>query len=58
LDSDYDVGACKDRCENAAAKSDEKQNKLDDCHDCIGEKDSCVAELASCSSSCGTFITP
>ena len=58
LDSDYDVGACKDRCENAAANSDEKQNKLDDCHDCIGEKDSCVDDLASCSSSCGTFITP
>jgi len=58
LDSDYDVSACKDRCESDASNSDAKQNKLDDCHDCIGENDSCVDDLASCSSSCGTFITP
>jgi hypothetical protein len=58
LNSDYDVDACKDRCENAAGNSDDKQNKLDDCHDCIGDNDSCVDDIAKCSSSCGTFITP
>jgi hypothetical protein len=58
LDSAYDVGACKNRCENAAANSDDKQNKLNDCHDCIGDHDSCVDDIGHCSPSCGTFITP
>ncbi|HET7541455.1 MAG TPA: hypothetical protein VFK05_16380 [Polyangiaceae bacterium] len=58
FDSNYDVNACKDRCESSASNSDAKQQKLDDCHDCIGEHDSCVDDIAHCSSSCGTFITP
>jgi hypothetical protein len=58
LDSNYDVGACRDRCESDASNSDSKQNKLDDCHDCIGENDSCVDDIAECSSSCSTFIAP
>lgn len=58
FNSDYDVDACKDRCESAASNSDDKQNKLDDCHDCIGENDSCVDDIAECSSSCSTFIAP
>jgi len=56
--SDYDVDACKDRCESDASNSDDKQNKLDECHDCIGDHDSCVDDIAHCSSSCGSFITP
>ena len=58
VNSNYDVNACKDRCESDASNSDAKQNKLDDCHDCIGENDSCVDDIANCSSSCGTFIAP
>lgn len=58
FDSSYDVDACKDRCESDASNSDDKQNKLDDCHDCIGDHDSCVDDISHCSSSCGTFIAP
>jgi len=58
FDSDYDVEACRDRCESDASNSDAKQDKLDACHDCIGENDSCVKDLAECSGSCGSFITP
>jgi len=56
FDSHYDVDACKDRCESDASNSDAKQKKLDDCHDCIGANDSCVDDIAKCSTSCGTFV--
>lgn len=52
----YDVAACKDRCESAAASSDQKQAKLNDCHDCIGENSSCVSDITSCSGSCSAFV--
>ena len=52
----YDVDACKDRCESDASNSDSKQNKLDDCHDCIGDQTSCVEDIANCSNSCGAFV--
>jgi hypothetical protein len=55
---DYDVSGCDSRCQSDASNSDDKQQKLDDCHDCIGSKDSCVKDFTSCSSSCGTFIVP
>lgn len=55
---DYDVDACNDRCQSDASNSDAKQQKLDDCHDCIGSNDSCVKDFANCSTSCATFITP
>jgi hypothetical protein len=55
FDSSYDVSGCTSKCEADADNSSDKQNKLDDCHDCIGDK-SCVSDIASCSSSCGTFV--
>ena len=58
VNDNYDVSACQDRCEHDASASDKKQNKLNDCHDCIGENSSCVSDIASCTSSCGTFIAP
>ena len=53
---DYDVDACKDRCESDASNSDDKQNKLDDCHDCIGDADSCAEDITKCTSSCSAFV--
>ncbi|MES1173630.1 MAG: hypothetical protein ABUL62_04805 [Myxococcales bacterium] len=58
VNNGYDVSACDDRCQSDASNSDAKQQKLDDCHDCIGSNDSCVKDIAECSSSCGTFIAP
>jgi len=55
FNKDYDVDSCASKCESDADNSGDKQNKLDDCHDCIGDK-SCVGDFASCSGSCGTFI--
>jgi hypothetical protein len=55
-DSSYDVGSCKDKCENEASDSDAKQNKLDDCHDCIGDKSSCAGKTFSCADSCSDFV--
>ena len=54
--ANYDVAACSSRCESDAANSDLKQAKLDDCHKCIGEKSSCVADIASCGDSCSSFV--
>lgn len=56
FDNDYDVGACRDRCESDASNSDQKQDKLDDCADCIGEQSSCVEDIAECTTSCGAFV--
>ena len=53
---DYDVDACKNRCESDASNSDSKQDKLDACHDCIGDQSSCVADIANCSDSCSAFV--
>ena len=55
FNSSYDISGCTDKCEADASDSSDKQNKLDDCHACIGDK-SCVADFTSCSASCGTFI--
>ena len=56
FDSSYDVDACKDRCESDASNSDTKQSKLDACHDCIGDHDSCVKDIASCGDDCSAFV--
>ena len=58
FDHNYDVNACNDRCQSDASNSDDKQQKLDGCHDCIGSNDSCASDFANCSTSCATFITP
>jgi hypothetical protein len=55
FNSSYDVDGCETKCKDMADDSNTKQGKLDDCHDCIGDK-SCVADIASCSSTCGTFV--
>lgn len=55
FDSNYDVGECKNRCEDKANDSNRKQDSLDECHACIKDK-SCVADIASCSGSCGNFV--
>ena len=54
--ADYDVDACRDRCESDASNSDDKQNKLDACHDCIGDQNSCVSDIANCVQSCRAFV--
>lgn len=56
FDHDYDVEACRHRCESDASNSDAKQSKLDACHDCIGDQSSCVADIAKCTDSCGAFV--
>lgn len=56
FDHNYDVDACRNRCESDASNSDDKQKKLDDCHDCIGDQSSCVSDIAKCSTSCASFV--
>jgi hypothetical protein len=55
FDSKYDVDNCKSKCEDKASNDTEHQDKLDECHACIKDK-SCVADLATCSGSCGAFV--
>lgn len=55
-DSDYDVDGCRDRCEDDASDNDNKQTKLDNCHECLKNNDSCVSEAVSCASSCSAFV--
>ncbi len=55
-DSSYDVSSCSDKCQNEASDSDDKQNKLDACHNCIGDNSSCAGKTFSCADSCGAFV--
>ncbi len=55
FNSGYDVDGCTSKCESDADNNGDKQNQLDSCDNCIGDK-SCVSDFATCSGSCGTFI--
>ena len=56
FNKDYDVQGCRDRCESDASNSDQKQAKLDDCADCIGDGSSCIEDITQCTTSCGAFV--
>ena len=56
VDSDYDVDSCRNKCEDDASDSNEKQTKLDNCAECLKNNDSCLKEGVSCASSCSAFV--
>lgn len=52
FDSDYDVGACVDRCE-PMLESD--PHGADDCENCIDDR-SCAGATFNCASECGQIV--
>lgn len=55
FDSNYDVGGCTTRCTEDATAKQEKQDQLDACNSCIGDK-SCASSVFSCGTDCGHFV--
>lgn len=54
-DDDYDVGACRDRCRNAAKNDETVRNKADQCEACIGGM-SCLSATFSCAGPCSAIV--
>ncbi len=55
FDSDYDVGACTDRCENEADASENREARLESCEACIDDK-SCSSATFNCADECVGII--
>lgn len=53
-DSNYDVGACRDRCRSDSANNANIRHDADTCEACIGGM-SCLASTFNCASSCGAI---
>lgn len=51
FNSDYDVGACRDRCRDKAAADKEFERKADACETCIDDR-SCSSATFSCATEC------
>ncbi len=52
---DYDVDACKSRCESSAKTDQDYQNKLNTCSACI-DNQSCTSAVFSCGGKCGAIV--
>jgi len=55
FNSDYDVDACQDRCENTADDNETRRNKLRACDDCIDDK-SCTSATFNCATECAGIV--
>lgn len=55
FDSDYDVSACQDKCENNADDSQARRDKLRACDDCIDDK-SCTDATFNCATECAGIV--
>lgn len=51
FDSDLDVGACTDTCEDNASESENFDDMLEECEACIEGRD-CVESTISCTDDC------
>lgn len=55
FDSNYDVGACRDRCRSKAENDNTWQNKAAACSSCIDDK-SCASATFSCATDCAGIV--
>jgi hypothetical protein len=55
FDSDYDVGACVERCEDQTTPDEEKEAELEECEACIDDE-SCTAAVFECTTECAQFV--
>jgi hypothetical protein len=51
VDANYDVGACRDRCQDNAADSEAYEDQADECQACVDDR-SCAGAVFGCSSEC------
>ncbi len=55
FDSDYDVEQCTDTCEAEANNDNDKEQRLEDCDDCI-DGESCSGAAFGCATECTGII--
>lgn len=55
FDSEFDVSACQDKCEDNADTSEARRNKLRACDDCIDDK-SCTSATFNCATECAGIV--
>lgn len=55
LDSDYDVGACIDRCTDRAEESEEYSRRVDVCESCLEDR-SCSEATVACAVDCADVV--
>jgi hypothetical protein len=55
FDADYDVDGCTTRCTNDATANEEKEERLELCHECI-DAESCTGAVFSCTAECSPFV--
>ena len=55
FDEDYDVGACRDRCDDKASHSSDFDHTVDMCDACIDDR-SCTSATFNCGTQCATIV--
>lgn len=55
FDSDYDVSACTQECEDDASSDADKERRLEECDDCIDGL-SCTETVFECSGECAGIV--
>lgn len=55
FDGRYDVGACADRCRDAAGKDADYRRKAEKCAECITDK-ACTSATFSCGFQCAAVV--
>ena len=51
INSDYDVTACTQRCEDKASDDEAFEDRADDCQECVNDR-SCASAVFSCTDNC------
>jgi len=55
FDSAYDVNACRNRCDEAASDSENFDQKVDTCENCLDDR-SCASATFGCATECSGIV--
>ena len=55
FDSTYDVGKCRDNCDDRASNSASFDQTVDNCENCLDDR-SCASATFTCTSECATIV--
>ena len=55
FDSRYDVASCRDRCRDEASHSEDFDQTVDECENCLDDR-SCGGAVFACTTECATVV--
>ena len=55
FDASYDVAACRSRCSDKASHSENFDQKVDECENCLDDR-SCSSATFNCATQCTTIV--